>query len=111
MAKYHAIWQDYERYDNPAPINIRLNAVNNEEALKKIFIRKVAMWWSVSLAAYLEENGIVEADLTEEYLVNYFDNIDIGGDSFLIKLVNLDTDEVVYSIGELDEGTDEVWED
>lgn len=111
MAKYHAIWQEYERYDSPAPINIRFNAESNHEALKKVFLRKAAFDCSENVEDFLESLEVSEEDLTEEYLVNYFDNIDIGGFSFLVKLTNLDTNEMVYTIGDLDEGTDEIWED
>ena len=111
MTKYHAIWQEYERHNSPAPINIRFNAGSNHEALKKVFLRKAAFDCSENVEDFLESLEVSEEDLTEEYLVNYFDNIDIGGFSFLVKLTNLDTNEMVYTIGDLDEGTDEIWED
>lgn len=114
MPAYHAIWQDYERHESPAPINIRFNAVDTAEALKKIFLKKVAGDWPGGAEAYLSaEPATTEADLTEEFLVDHFDNIDIGGWPFLVKLVNLDTNEEVYSIGELgeDDDNDEIWED
>ena len=112
MTKYHAIWQDYERHASPAPVNIRFNAANDAEALKKIYLKKVAADWPGGAAAYLAAEGNTEADLTKEFLVDHFNNIDIGGWPFLVKLVNLDSNEEVYFIGELGEDSnDEVWED
>lgn len=114
MAKYHAIWQDYERHESPPPHGIRLNAANNAEALKKIYLRKVAADWPGGVEAYFEALGEPnsEADLTEEYLVDHFSNIDVGGWPFLVKLVNLDTNEEVFDIGDLGEDNDEeIWED
>jgi len=94
---YLALWQEYTR--GPAALkHINFSAKSDHEALYKIFASKIAKEDYGSVEQFLKEMGMSKRDLTQEFLIDVFDNIDIGGWPFLQKLTNKTTGKVVFEL-------------
>lgn len=108
IMQYTAKWQEYQ---GPL-ITIRFKARSDEEALKKIFLKKVVKdEGNDTLEEWCEEYEIPITDINQKWLEEYFDDIDISGWPYLDELTNLTRGETVYTSGYESSGDDEDWDD
>jgi hypothetical protein len=109
--KYIARWQEYDR--GPAPeITIKFSAKDDADALLKIFVKKVLSDWGREALTFDEFKEEIDAtaEPTLEWLTSFFDNIDVGGGAFLVRLDNITTGKVVFDIG-FEPDNDEEWDE
>jgi hypothetical protein len=85
---YLGRWCNYDRHEDRPNTILKLTASSDFEALKKVFIAKVA-----------PDLDDVPAKLTKKLLIEEFRGIDVGGWSYLKELKNVTTGEVVFNMG------------
>lgn len=88
--KYLAVFETYERDLGKVEI-INFSAEADEEALKKVFDKKILQEGEFD-SDYLEDSSF-------ESLKKFFNRRDVSGEDFLHLLVNRDTSEEVFNMG------------